>query len=124
MKHTILKVAAAIITGILLWHFVLIQVFSYENISKKFASVTIKNRSGKFIKHIVLKHNGGSIESNGLNNNQDTRLLFENTGENGYHIVATFENDSSITSKPHYIEYGYIGVETITKTEIISENNW
>ena len=123
MKKVIIGIAMGILIG-MTFYFTSTFFCSYEFISKDNASVTIINESGQQIKTVRLKHHLGTLEANNLNDKDQVRFIFTNRGENSYQVIVTFRNDSTMTSQEVYIEYGYRGAETITKTEIKTKNNW
>ncbi len=123
MKKLITGIAIGLFIG-LIYYFSITLYYSFETISKDFASVTIKNESGQKVKKIFLKHSRGTFEASNLNDLEEIRFIFQNGGENSYKILITFDNDSTLTTKGVYFEYGYRGIETITKTKIITKNNW
>ncbi|MES2138565.1 MAG: hypothetical protein V4511_02575 [Bacteroidota bacterium] len=123
MKKIIIGIVIGLFIG-LIGYFALTVFYSYEPISKDFASVVIKNESGQRVKKIFLKHNSGTFEASNLSDHGQVRFIFQNGGENSYNISVTFDNDSTLTSQEVYFEYSYRGTETITKSKIITKNNW
>jgi hypothetical protein len=99
---------------------------SNEFVADEFARVTIRNESGKNARRIVLQHGRGSLEARGLRDMEEIRFIFRNGGENSYKIIATFDNDRTLTSDEVYFEHGYRGVETINESAISTtlENSW
>ena|SRR5690349_11525907 len=96
---------------------------SFEIISNNSATITIKNESGQYVKLISLQHQDGTIEARGLRDKEEMRFVFSNQGENTYKVVATFENETTLTSQEVYFEIGYRGTETIKKDQIVTERN-
>ena len=123
MKKVIIGISIGLFIG-LICYFASTIFYSNEFISKDNASVTITNESGQQVKKVLLKHKGGTLEANNLYDTDQVRFIFTNKGENSYQIIVTFENDSVMSSQGVYIEHGYRGTETITKTKIETKNNW
>lgn len=123
MTKLIIGIALGLLLGTMLY-FTCTLSYSLEPISKDPAIVTIKNESGQFVKKVLLQQGHGTMEVNGIPNKDEIRFMFSNLGENSFHITATLANDSTFTSKEIYIEYGYRGTETITKSGIDTQSNW
>jgi len=123
MKGILLGILIGVFAGFIAT-FIFFNLRPCENVSNDFAIIRIKNASNKEIKKLLFKDNNRIIETCGLNKNEEIRFIIPSAGENVYNIIATFINDSSLTSKEIYFEYGYRGIETIKDSEIISTNNW
>lgn len=94
--------------------------------------VKIVNESGKTVETVEFWHEQadqleptllekiGPIESG----KENKILLREITGEGAYSTQATFEDGEQLKGGAGYVEGGYRVVETIEKTEIISEINF
>lgn len=122
MKKLLIGIILGLLLGVI-FYFSMTLFVSNEIISQNFARVTIKNESGRNVKSILLQHQRGEIEANGLNNEGEIRFIFENRGENVYHIIVTLENNTTLTSNEVYFEVGYRGTVTIKETEIIPNIN-
>ena len=121
MKKIFIGVAAGLSLGVL-GCLLFYLFFSVELIPNDFASVVIKNESGKVIKKTLLKHIHGTIEDRHfLKNNEELRFLFKNTSENSYTITVTFDDDSTLTSDGMYIEYRDRTTEIVTRSKIITK---
>ena len=123
MNKVLIGIAIGVLLG-LCCSYAINSFSSTESISSDFARVTIKNESGRNAKKILLQHEKGTIEAAGLMDKEEIRFIFKNASENSYKIIVTFDNDSTLTSSPVYIEHGYRGTETIKELEIKTEANW
>lgn len=123
MNKLLIGIAIGILLG-LFCYYSLTLFSSNERISNDYAKVTIKNESRRNAKKIMLRHARGTIEVSGLKDKEEVGIIFKNIGENSYNVTVTFDNDSTLTSKSVYIEYGYRGKEIIKDSEIITKNNW
>jgi flagellar hook assembly protein FlgD len=112
MSKIILGLFLGIVIGLFAGYFITIK-FLTESIPKDYVRVTVENRSGQSIKTLILKHESGSIEMKNLSDKADVNLIFKNVGENSYHIIAKFDNDSTVSSKGNYVEAGYRATEII-----------
>jgi len=120
-----------IIIGLLLGVILSVGIFlfdsmfnSREKISLKTAFITIKNESDFKINKILLKHGYGELFVSNIDIGKTVYLGFPNSSENSYTLTVKLENDSILESVGFYFEYGLRATETITNTEIITENNW
>ncbi len=87
-----------------------------ENLAKGEVCVIVKNRSGKLIKSVELKHNKKPYKIENLENNQNANISYNSPGESSYQIAVFFEDGKRIKSNGSYTEGGY------TITEIIHQN--
>lgn len=112
------KLFIGLLCGLIGGYFITKYLFTSETISPDYVRVTIVNSSGQTIKKVKLEHENGTCEISKLLDKTETKVIFRNAGEGSYKVTASFENDSTLTSKGAYIEGGYRMTETITKTEI------
>lgn len=87
-----------------------------ENLANYDVCVIVKNRSGKLIKSMELKHIKKTYKIENLENNQNANISYYSPGESSYQIIVIFENGKRIKSNGSYTEGGY------SMTEIINEN--
>jgi hypothetical protein len=123
MNKLLIGIAIGLLLG-LFSYYSLTYFTSSESIPNDFARVTIKNESGTNVKKVALQHDKGTIEATALMDKEEIRFVFKNSGENSYKVIVTFDNGSTLSSSPVYIERGYRGAETIKKLEIVTEINW
>lgn len=94
---------------------------SCEYLAKGDICVILKNRSGKNIKSLELKHERGKNEIINLANNENANISFNSPGESSYTITASFEDGKVVKSTGTYIEGGYKMTEIIHNDEIESK---
>jgi len=123
MSRLLTGIAIGLLLG-LFGYYSLTLFSSNEIVSNDYAQVTIRNESGRNAKKIVLNHTHGTIEASGLKDKEELRFIFKIKGEDSYTVTVTFDDDSTLTSKSTYIEYGYRGTEIIKDSEVITKNNW
>jgi hypothetical protein len=87
-----------------------------ENLAKGDVCIVVKNRSGKLIKSVELKHSKKRYKIENLENNQNANISYNSPSESSYQIAVIFEDGRVIKSNGSYTEGGY------TVTEIIHEN--
>ena len=75
MTKIFIGIAVGLLLG-LLGHYILTFFSTSEVIPYDFARVTIKNESGKNVGKVLLQHEKGSIEANGLMDNEEVRFIF------------------------------------------------
>ena len=110
-------------TSILFLFFSIILIFSCNNsnttceyLAKGDVCVILKNRSGKLIKSVELKHNKKPYKIENLENNQNANISYNSPGESSYQIAVIFADGKIIKWNGSYTEGGY------SMTEIIHEN--
>ena len=120
-----------IIIGLLLGLILSGGIFLFDSIINsrvriplKTAFITIKNESDFQIDKVSLKHGYGELSISDINVDETAYFGFSNGSENSYTLTVQLENDSVLKSVGFYFEYGLRATETITNTEIITENNW
>jgi uncharacterized protein YneF (UPF0154 family) len=119
-------IGVSILFGIIIGFFasqLITKSFLAETIPEGYVRVTVDNKSGQKIKTLTLKHERGSLEMKNLANQESVNLIFKNGGENSYHIIANFDNDSIVSSKENYVEGGYRTTEIIFADRIKTEND-
>jgi hypothetical protein len=87
-----------------------------ENLAKGDVCIIVKNRSGKLIKSVELKHSNKPHIIENLENNQNANISFNSPSESSYQLAVIFGDGRVIKSNGSYTEGGY------TVTEIIHEN--
>ncbi|MBG8554055.1 hypothetical protein [Hymenobacter guriensis] len=122
MRKVILSVLAGIIFGVLASTFLSKRLGS-KPIPEGYVCVIVKNQSKRPIKLLTLKHERGSIEVKGLQQGEQTNVIFKSPGENAYSVIAKFESGSTVASRKEYIEGGYRRVNTIFTDTIRLERN-
>lgn len=122
MRKITIGLLIGILLGLFTGHFITKKIIS-EPIPKDYVRVTVTNKSGHQITTLTLKHSGGSIEMKTLPDNESAYLIFKNGGENSYRIFATFDNDSTVSSKGEYVEAGYRTKEIILADEVKTERD-
>lgn len=120
MSKLIQGALICILTGFFAGHFIT-RNFLSEIIPDGYVRVTVNNKSGHTIKTLTLKHESGSIEMEDLLDTETVNLIFKNSGENSYRIIATLDNDSTIYSTGEYVEAGYRTIETVSADKIRKE---
>ncbi len=89
-----------------------------EYLAKGDVCVILKNRSGKLIKSVELKHNKKPYKIENLENNQNTNISYNSPGESSYQITVIFADGKIIKSNGSYTEGGYTLTEIIHKNKI------
>ena len=117
MSKIIKGLFIGIIVGLFVGYFIT-KNFLAESIPNGYVRVTVNNKSGHSIKTLILKHESGNIEMKNLSDKEIVNMIFKNGGENSYRIIATLDNDSTISSKGEYVEAGYRTTEIISTDEI------
>ena len=80
--------------------------------------VILKNRSGKLIKSLELKHSKKPYKIENLENNQNANISYNSPGESSYQIVIIFEDGKTMKSNGSYTEGGYRMTEIIHEDKI------
>ena len=80
--------------------------------------IILKNRSGKLIKSLELKHSKIPYKIENFENNQNANISYNSPGESSYLVTVIFENGKTIKSKGSYTEGGYTMTEIIHKDKI------
>jgi hypothetical protein len=117
MKNIFIGLAIGILLSVAV-NYLLAFLSTTETIPNDYARVTIKNESGQLASRVQLRHGKGDIDISGLKDKEEVRLVFRNASENAYHIMVTFDNGSTLTSKEVYFENAYRGTETINASEV------
>jgi hypothetical protein len=117
MKKLILWILIGMTVG-LFSGFYITAKFLMESIPKDYVCVTVYNKSGQKIKSLVLKHEKGTLEMKDFPDNETTKFIFKNKGENSFQVFATLENDSTLITSKEYIESGYRIAEIIYEEHI------
>lgn len=86
---------------------------SCKILDKDDVCIILKNRSGKNIKLLELKHERGKNEITNITDNENANISFNSPGESSYTITATFEDGKTVKSTGAYIEGGYKMTEII-----------
>lgn len=89
-----------------------------EYLAKDDVCVILKNRSGKLIKSLELKHNKEPYKIANLENNQNANISYNSPGESSYQIIIIFEDGKTIKSNGSYTEGGYRMTEIIHEDKI------
>lgn len=118
MNKIALGLFTGLIFGLLTGYFITTKFLTSEPISKGYVRVFVKNLSGQNIKNLTLLQEGGSIEMKNFSKSDSADLIFKNEGENSYKIIATFDDDSKISSRGNYVEGGYRTTEIIYRDSI------
>lgn len=118
MNKLFIGIFIGLFCGLLSGHFITKYLFTSETISPDYVRVTIINSTGQTIKKVILEHENGTYEISKLLDKNETKVIFRNAGEGSYKVTASFENDSTLTSKGAYIQGGYRMTETITAKDI------
>ena len=91
---------------------------SCKNLAKGDVCIILKNRSGKNIKLLELRHERGKNEITNLADSENANISFNSPGESSYTISAVFEDGKTVKSTGAYIEGGYKMTEIIHKDKI------
>lgn len=91
---------------------------SCKNLAKGDVCIILKNRSGKNIKLLEVKHEQSKNEITNISDNENANISFNSLGESSYTITATFEDGKTVKSTGAYIEGGYKMTEIIHNSKI------
>ena len=91
---------------------------SCDNLSKGDVCIILKNRIGKNIKSLEVKHERGKTEMTNLADNENANVTFNSPGESSYRIIVFFEDGQTIKSNGSYIEGDYRMTEIIHSDKI------
>jgi hypothetical protein len=117
MRRIILGIFIGVTIGLFAGNYIT-TAFLIDPIPNGYIRVTVVNQTGQLIKSLTLKHEKGNIEMKNLLDRDRAKLIFKNGGENSYQIIATLDNDSTVSSRGEYVESGYKRTEIIYSDRI------
>lgn len=117
MRKYLLGIFIGILVGLFAGYYITTK-FLFDPIPSSYVRVTADNNSGQKIKTLTLKYRNGTIEMKDLPDRESAKFIFKIYGEDSYQIIATFDNDSTVSSRGEYVESGSTRTEKIYKDRI------
>ena len=85
-------------------------------------TVTVRNGSQKAIALIRVEHERGVETTGSLERGEARKIQFVAGGETSYTLRVRFVDGSEVSANPQYAESGYEFVQTITESEVKTDD--